>query len=399
MYTLDDISIAHKRVLVRADLNVPIHNGIIQDDTRIRALLPTLKTLMAQECSICLLAHLGRPKNKWTHDVSLKPIALKLSEMLREEVIFLENLEHALNAMQKSPHRSARLYLLENIRFYPEEEQNDPAFGQQLAQLADAYINDAFSVSHRAHASVEAVTHYLPSIAGPQLVNEVRILKQVLESSRRPTLAIIGGAKVSTKLGVLKTLVHKVDFLALGGGMANTFLKAQGFPMGASLVEDTMIQEASDILINAASTGCSLLLPQDGAVTYEEDLLTVRQEKCVGDLNDHDRLVDIGQQSLASIKQAIDRSQIVLWNGPVGLFEKAPFDQATRELALYLAQKTHEGTITSIAGGGDTIAALNKAGVFQKLSYVSMAGGAFLEWFEGKELPGLKALERAVQKK
>ncbi len=394
--TLEDLSINNKRVIVRADLNVPLKDGVVTDATRIERFVPTVKRLLGQNAAIIILSHFGRPKGKAVAEFSLKPVAAALEKALGQKVTFIET--DWSDDTSKAAAQNAKpgdVLLMENTRFSAAEEKNDAVFAKQLASLGDVYINDAFSAAHRAHASTEAIAHYLPSAIGPSMQAELDALSRVLENPEHPVLAIVGGAKVSSKLDLLGNLIHKVDRLAIGGAMANTFLAAEGHKIGdKSLVEKEMFDTAREILAKAKLAGCEILLPLD---VVAADDFKPNAPNAVYNLSNIDTtrmVLDIGPASILMMEKAIADSRTLLWNGPFGAFEMEPFDKATNDIARYAAKLVGEGKLVAVAGGGDTVAALAKAGVEQDFTYVSTAGGAFLEWLEGKALPGVEALKK-----
>ena len=391
--TLDDLDLAGKTVLTRVDINVPVKDGKVTDATRIERIVPTVHDILARGGKPMLIAHFDRPKGKVVDAMSLRQVVPALAAALGREVLLIETLEGAETLTEEA--RAADVLLLENIRFHPGEEANDPDFAARLAALGDVYCNDAFSASHRAHASIEALARLLPSCAGRLMQAELEALEAALGNPARPVMAVVGGAKVSTKLDLLGNLVQKVDRLAIGGGMANTFLAAQGLKVGKSLCEHKLADTAREILSKAGAAGCEILLPADVVVAREFAAgaahETVPAHACPEDA----MILDAGAQSVARLCAALDASKTLIWNGPLGAFEIAPFDAATNAAARHAAERTRAGKLVSVAGGGDTVAALNKAGVAQDFSYVSTAGGAFLEWMEGKVLPGVAALEGA----
>lgn len=390
--TIDDLDLSTKRVLVRVDINVPVQDGKVTDRTRMEAIRPTISDILAKGGRPILLAHFGRPKGKVVPEMSLAPLAAPLSETLGAPVDFVpdcigEAAEQAAEALEPG-----RVLLLENTRFHPGEEGNDPSFASALARLGDIYVNDAFSAAHRAHASTEGVAHLLPSAAGRLMQAELGALKKALSNPERPVVAIVGGAKVSTKLELLGNLILKVDQLVIGGGMANTFLAARGIEIGKSLAERDMTDTAREIETRAKTSGCRIILPSDIVVASElragVETRTLPANACPPDA----MILDAGPESVAEINALFEHARTLVWNGPLGAFETAPFDAATTACARKAAELTDAGTLLSVAGGGDTVAALNHAGVTERFSYVSTAGGAFLEWLEGKELPGVVAL-------
>ncbi len=391
--TLDDADVKGKRVLVRVDLNVPTENGRVTDRTRIERVLPTIREIADAGGRVILLAHFGRPKGGRSEKDSLKPIAAAVAEDLGRPVAFAEDCvgepaERAVAGM-----KDGDVLLLENTRFHPEEEKNEPGFAQKLASLGDLYVNDAFSAAHRAHASTEGVAHLLPSYAGRTMEAELDALSKGLENPQHPVVAIVGGAKVSTKIDLLENLVARVDALVIGGGMANTFLHAIDIGVGKSLCEKDLAPTAQRILDRAKETGCAILLPVDAVVSAEFKAGAPHHAYGIDAIPSDGMILDVGSQSVDRINAAIDDARTVVWNGPLGAFEIAPFDQGTVAAARHAAERTKAGKLVSVAGGGDTVAALNHAGVAEALSYVSTAGGAFLEWLEGKKLPGVEALK------
>ncbi|MGE0108582.1 MAG: phosphoglycerate kinase [Bdellovibrionales bacterium] len=391
--TISDLNIQGQRVLVRADLNVPMKDGAVSDDTRLIRFLPTLIKLRDAGAKIVILSHFGRPKGQREVAFSLRPVGERLAELLGSPISFADDCigdvaHKAVDALQDGD-----ILLLENTRFYKGETDNDPIFAQKLAMLGDVYVNDAFSAAHRAHASTEGIAHLLPSAAGLLMEAELNALGAALEQPEPPVAALVGGAKISTKLDVLHNLIKKTDLLILGGGMANTFLAAQGKAIGKSLYEAEMLDTAREIMKAAEENDCRLLLPNDVVVAsaLEENIET---QTVSSDMVPADKMIlDVGLDTIAEIKTALATCRTIIWNGPLGVFEIAPFDQGTSEVAQYVAQLTDNNKMLSVAGGGDTVAALSKAGVLNAFSYVSTAGGAFLEWMEGKTLPGVKALE------
>lgn len=396
--TLDDAELQGKRALVRVDLNVPMEDGKVTDDTRLRAVKPTVDKLRAGGAKVILLAHFDRPKGKVVPSMSLEPIVEPLSKVLGVAVSFGEDCIGANARAAVDALKPGDVLLLENARFHAGEEANDPAFANALAVNGDLYVNDAFSAAHRAHASTEGLAHILPAYAGEQMRLELSMLEKALGSPERPVMGIVGGAKVSTKLELLENLVGKLQFLAIGGGMANTFRFAQGYEIGGSLCEKDMADTAREILAKAEAAGCRVILPTD--VVVAEDLKpgaasSVRRlTEPNGGVGPSEKIFDVGPNSLAQIVDAISESRTLIWNGPLGVFEVKPFDKATIEAAQHAAKLARSGKLVAVAGGGDTVAALNAAGVVGDFTFVSTAGGAFLEWMEGKTLPGVAALSR-----
>ena len=387
--TLDDVNVAGKTVLVRVDINVPMENGVVTDATRIEKIVPTVKDIQAGGGRVVLLAHFGRPKGKVVPEMSLVLVQPALEAALGQKVTFIERPSHA--AIAALPQDA--VVLVENTRFTPMEEANDPQMAQFLAGLGDMFCNDAFSAAHRAHASTTGIAHLLPSFAGRQMAAELAALQAALGTPVRPVVAIVGGAKVSTKLELLGNLVTRVNHLVIGGGMANTFLAAQGINVGKSLCEHDLAQTARDILQQAATAGCEIILPRDIVVAREFKAHaaneTLAPDACPSDA----MILDAGPLTVAYINGVLEVAKTLVWNGPLGAFEMSPFDKATMAVAKHAADLTKAGKLTSVAGGGDTVAALNLAGVADDFSYVSTAGGAFLEWMEGKVLPGVAALD------
>ena len=390
--TLDQADVSGMRVLVRADLNVPMKDGRVTDATRIERLVPTIRDLIAKKAKVIVISHFDRPKGKRVPEMSLKPIAPVLAKVIGAHVAFADDCigpeaQKVVDSLQPG-----EVALLENLRYHNGEEANDAAFIKDIASLGDAYVNDAFSAAHRAHASTEGLAHVLPAYAGRQMQAELKALTLALENPKKPVMAIVGGAKISTKLDVLNHLVEKVDMLVIGGGMANTFLNAQGVKIGKSLCEHDLAETARAILKKAKTFGCEVILPtdavvadglRDGVATAVVDINAVPADKMI---------LDIGPISARTLESKLGITKTLLWNGPLGAFEIKPFDAGTNAIAVTVAVLTQTKALVSVAGGGDTVAALNAAGVAEKLSYISTAGGAFLEWMEGKDLPGVKAL-------
>ena len=392
--TLDDIDPKGKRVLLRADLNVPMTDGMVGDATRIERLAPTIRELAERGARVVVMSHFGRPKAKPEAAYSLRPLVAPLAEAIGRPVAFAEDCigppaERAVAALKPGD-----VALLENLRFQAGEEENDPGFAKQLAGLGDLYVNDAFSAAHRAHASTEALAHLLPAAAGRLMQAELDALGDALETPKRPVAALIGGAKVSTKLDLLAFITGKVDVLIIGGAMANTLLFAQGVAVGKSLCERDMVDTARRIIDRAKQAKCDLVLPVDGVVARALKAGAPSDTVAIDRVPPDAMILDIGPKTVQAIAERLAQSKTLVWNGPVGAFETAPFDAGTTALAKRVAALTREGKLLSVAGGGDTVAALAHAGVVHQLSYVSTAGGAFLEWLEGRELPGVAALTR-----
>ncbi len=388
--TLDDIEFAHKTALVRVDLNVPVKDRKVSDDSRIQSLLPTISYLLSKKTKIVLMSHFGRPSGP-DASLSLKFLLPDLEKAFDFKVDFIAECigDAVKKSLKEAPYPS--ITLLENLRFYEGEEKNDPLFSKDLADLADIYVNDAFSCSHRAHASVVGITKYLPSVAGRSLQSELVHLEQCLATPKHPLVAIVAGSKISTKLELLENLYQKVDTLIIGGAMANTMLAAKGLDVGQSLYEPNLLDIARKILKNTTAT---IILPEDVVISDELSETASTQIVNVHDIPKDKKAFDIGPKTVKKIKDTLKNAKTVVWNGPVGAFEFAPFAEASISIAKTLADLTQQNQCMSVAGGGDTLAVLALAGVKDKLSYVSTAGGAFLEWLEGKTLPGVEALEQ-----
>jgi phosphoglycerate kinase len=393
--SIADIDVANKRVLVRADLNVPVKDGAVSDATRLTRLVPGLKELSERGARVVVISHFGRPKDGPTPDLSLVAVAAKLGELMGKDVAFLpdcigEDVEKTVAAMQPGD-----VAVLENLRFHKGEEKNDPEFAKALARCGDIYVNDAFSAAHRAHASTEGITHLLPSFAGPLMLEEINALRTVLDKPRRQTAALVGGAKVSTKIPIIKHLIEKVDKLIIGGGMANTFLLSHGVDIGKSLAEPDLVGEARDIMTAAKHRGCAVVLPEDAVIAREFRSGVANAVVPTLAVASNSMILDVGPKSIEHINAVLGECHTLLWNGPLGAFEIPPFGEGTYAVAREAARLTRAGRLVTVAGGGDTVAALNAAGVTEDFSYVSSAGGAFLDWLEGRELPGVAALARA----
>ncbi len=396
--TIDDLDVAGKRVLVRVDFNVPMKDGAVTDATRIDRALPTIEELSKKGAKVLLLSHFGRPKGKPDSEMSLKPVAKVLGDHLGGPVEFVEDcIGDPVKKAAKSM-LDGDVALLENTRFHAGEEKNDPEFAKALAEHADAYVNDAFSAAHRAHASTEGVAHLLPSAAGRAMERELDYLKAALSAPVRPMMAVVGGAKVSTKIELLLNLVGKADILAVGGGMANTFLFAKGIGVGKSLCEPDLADTAREIMDQARGKGCEIILPVDVVVAKEFKEGADREVKLADAVGADDMILDLGPDTVNLIAEKIESAKTLVWNGPLGAFEIKPFDTATVEAARYAAKRVKDADLVAVAGGGDTVAALAAAGVENDFTYVSTAGGAFLEWLEGKTLPGVAALETSPEK-
>ena len=389
--TLDHADVKGKRVLVRADLNVPVENGVVTDATRIERMAHAITEIADKGAKVILLSHFGRPKGRDQKN-SLKPVAAEVAHIIKRPVKFVDDCigdgaERAVAAM-----KNGNIICLENTRFHPGEEKNDPVFVAALAKLGDIFVNDAFSVSHRAHASTEGLAHVLPAYAGRTLQAELEAFEKVLDKPARPLTAIVGGAKISTKLDLLGNLLKKVDVLVIGGAMANTFLMALGKNVGRSLAERDLVDTAQMIMDEAKTAKREIVLPVDAVVAQKFEALAPSRVVDVDHVGENDMILDIGPRSVEQVVSVLARSKTLIWNGPFGAFEMEPFDTGTVEVAEAAAELTAAGKLVSVAGGGDTVAALNVAGVTDRLTYVSTAGGAFLEWLEGKALPGVEVL-------
>jgi len=395
--TLKDLDLKHKTVLYRADLNVPMNNGRIEDKTRIERLVPTIKYLIKHKAKIVVLSHFGRPKGEFEREFSLAPLADALGLALGGiDVKFaLDCIGDEVKASIKNM-EFGDVLLLENLRFHAGETENSDSFIEQLASLGDVYVNDAFSCSHRAHASIVGIAQKLPSAAGFLLQDEIENLEKVLDNSQSPICAVIGGSKVSTKLELLHSLIGKVRLIIIGGAMANTFLKAQGIGIGKSLYEDGLVGAAAEIMKAAKDSGCEIILPSDVVVASEFKEKTRCEVVPVENVAKDKMILDIGPSTIAQIVLKLNNYKTLIWNGPIGAFECRPFDVGTISLARSVAMLTSQGNLTSVAGGGDIVAVLGIAGITDSFSYISTAGGAFLEWLEGKKLPGVAVLSKKV---
>ena len=392
--TLDDADLKGKRVLVRVDLNVPVADGKVSDDTRIRAVAPTITEIADKGGKVILLAHFGRPKGKPNPEMSLEQVMPALRDVIGRPVAFARDCigsdaEAAVAAM-----KDGDVLLLENTRFHAGEEKNDDAFVSALARLGDIYVNDAFSAAHRAHASTEGLAHKLPAYAGRAMQAEIEALESALATPERPVVAVIGGAKVSSKIDVLENLTAKVDALVIGGGMANTFMLAKGIAVGKSLAEADLVDTAKRIMAAADKAGCSIVLPEDVVVAAAFKAGAASRTVEATAVPDDQMILDIGPRSVEAVNAWIDKAKTLVWNGPLGAFEIPPFDKATVAVAKHAAERTKTAGLNSVAGGGETVAALHHAGVADDFTFVSTAGGAFLEWLEGKALPGVEVLRR-----
>ncbi len=392
--TIDGMDFSGKRVLLRADLNVPVQDGKVTDATRIERVVPTIREITKAGGKAILISHFGRPKGKVDKAYSLEQVVPAIANATGHPVGFIDtdwvNVQAAGEAIDDAPDGS--VLVLENTRFHPGEEENDPELVERMASLGDIYVNDAFSAAHRAHASTEGLAHALPSAAGLAMQAELEALEAGLGSPKKPVIALVGGAKVSTKIDLLQNLVARVDALVIGGAMANTFLLAQGIGVGKSLAEKDMGETVDAILGKAEKANCAIIVPVDAVVAWHFAENAPHQNYGLDAMDPDGMILDVGRQSRERIKGAIDEAATLVWNGPLGAFETRPFDEGTNEIARYAAARTKAGKLVSVAGGGDTVAALAHAGVKDDFTYVSTAGGAFLEWMEGKELPGVKAL-------
>jgi len=393
--TLDGAGVKGKRALVRVDFNVPMNDGAVADDTRLRAALPTIDRLRAGGARVILLAHFDRPKGKRVDSMSLRPVVAPLAALIGAPVAFADDCIGPAAARAAAAMADGDVLLLENLRFHAGEEANDPAFAAELAKNGDLYVDDAFSAAHRAHASTEGLARLLPAYAGEAMRRELDALEAALGNPKRPVLGIVGGSKVSTKLDLLKNLIEKLDALAIGGGMANTFLFAQGHEVGGSYCEKELAGTAREIMDLARDQNCELLLPIDIVVAERAAAGVAVRTRDLDAVDDDERILDAGPKTVARLTAAMDASHTLVWNGPLGVFEIAPFDAATTAAARHAATLAKAGKLVAVAGGGDTVAALHHAGVTDDFTFVSTAGGAFLEWMEGKTLPGVAALQVA----
>ena len=392
--TTAGVDVTGKRVLVRADLNVPAKAGVVTDATRLTRIVPGLRDLAQRGARVIVISHFGRPKGGADPEFSLKPVAVKLAELIGQPVAFIPDCIGPVAEAGVANLRPGSIAVFENLRFHKGEEKNDPEFAKALARSGDIFVGDAFSCAHRAHASTEGLTHLLPSFAGPLMMEEINALRVALEKPERPVAAVVGGAKVSTKIPVLLNLLPKVDKLIIGGGMANTFLQAMGVLTGQSLAEPEFHAHARNIMAEAKDAGCEIVLPVDGVVAHEFRAGAPSQIVSVHKIPLDQMMLDVGPDTVARVALVLAQCRTLLWNGPMGAFEIEPFGAGTFALARQAAAMTKAGLLVSVAGGGDTVSALNMAGVTGDFTYVSTAGGAFLEWLEGTELPGVVALTR-----
>ena len=391
---VDEIDVTEKRVLLRLDVNVPLKEGRVSDDTRIRRVLPGIKELTLGGAKVVILTHFGRPEGKVVNELSVWPVAECIGKLLGQRIKFETDVVGAGGITAAQTLQSGQILMMENLRFYPEEEANDYIFAKKLASLGDLYVGDAFSCAHRAHASIDLLPRLLPAAVGKSFASELRALGSVLTNPQRPLIAVVGGSKISSKLMLLENLVKNVDGLVLGGGMANTFLFAKGLPIGKSLCELDMVEVAKKIMKAAEFKGCNLLLPNDVVVAKIFKANALHRVSSIRGVNKDEMILDAGPKTIDAIKVFLRGCKTIVWNGPLGAFELEPFDAATNELAREVASLTQDSGLKSVAGGGETMAALANAGVNEHFSYVSTAGGAFLEWLEGKSLPGVDALQK-----
>jgi len=390
-YLDNNLNIEGKRVLLRVDFNVPTNNGSVSETSRIKKVLPTINFLIEKNAKIIIISHIGRPKGKIVPGLSLKPIAQKLSSLINKNVIFLSE-SIGFNVIEKSKKLSnGEILLLENLRFNKEEELNEKSFAKDLSKIGDIYVNEAFSCSHRAHASISKITNYIKAFAGPELIKEINIINMLTNEAKKPVVCIIGGSKISTKIDVLINLVKKIKTIVIVGAMANNFIKHEGYNIGKSIFEQNKENLVDNIRRLAKVHSCNLVIPQDVVVSKNHNLKG--QLKNLNQIDDTDLILDIGKKTIENISKLIDESKTVLWNGPAGYFEVEEFSVGSNKIAKKISENTKKKSLTSIAGGGDTVAAINKFGCSEGFTYISTAGGAFLELLEGKNLPGIKALE------
>ena len=389
-YIKDQENLNGKTILLRLDLNVPLKNGVITDETRINKILPIIDFLIQNKAKIIVISHIGRPKGKTTNNLSLKPICENIENKIKKKIKLIKENIFKLKKKDFFKDPEDQIFFLENIRFYKEEEKNDVIFSEKLSKLADIYVNDAFSCSHRAHASVSNITKFIPSFAGLQLQTEINALKKVTSEIKKPISCIIGGSKISTKIGLIKNLIPKFDNIILAGGMANNILNFKGYTIGKSIREDNCNKIIDEIFRFAEIHSCSIIYPEDVAVGKNMD--DKAKIKKINEVINDDIILDIGPKTIKKIKEIIDSSKTILWNGPIGYFENSNFANGSYEIGKKIVEKNKKNLIYSVVGGGDTIAVLNQLGALNDFNFVSTAGGAFLEYLEGKELPGIKAL-------
>ena len=390
----DDLQLEGKKVLLRVDFNVPINKGAISETSRIEKIIPTINFLLKKKAKIIILSHIGRPKGKLNKELSLKPISEKLGLLLNEKILFNDQKLEEISLSELNKINNGSILMLENIRFNKGEENNDDNFSKKLSKLGDIYVNDAFSCCHRSHASIEGITKYIPSYFGFQITEEINALKKITSDIKNPVTLIIGGAKISTKIKIINNLIKKFDNIVVVGGMANTVLKYKGINIGKSISENDYEKVVKEILDNSKKYNCKVLLPVD--VIVAKDFESKGKEKKLNEIDKEDLILDIGTKTIYSIKEIIDKSNSILWNGPAGYFENENFQNGTKKILEIISNKTLNDKIFSIAGGGETVAAINKFKKFNSFTFVSTAGGAFLEFLEGKDLPGIKALNKNV---
>ncbi len=384
------IVLKNKKVLLRVDLNVPINNGAVTESSRIEKILPTINFLLKREAKIIIISHIGRPKGKYIKEMSLEPISKKLSQLLKKEVFFNKTPINENTIKQINEASNTSLMMLENIRFYEGEERNDQKFCKQISSLGDIFVNDAFSCSHRSHASIDGITKYIPSYFGLQIIEEMNALKKITSDIKKPVTCIIGGSKISTKINVIKNLIKIFDKIIIVGGMANTILKFKGINIGKSIFEDNQEKIVEEIFKTSKEYNCTINYPMDVVVSEKFDGFGKNKE--LNEIKNNEMILDIGPKTLISIKEIIDKSNTILWNGPAGYFENPNFENGTKEISQMISQRTNKNDIFSVAGGGETVAAINKYSKIDSYTFVSTAGGAFLEFLEGKTLPGIRAL-------
>ncbi len=389
-----DLELKGKKVLLRVDLNVPMKDGAITESSRIKKIIPTIKLLIEKQAKIIILSHIGRPKGQYVKSLSLEPISKKLSSLLNKEILFIKDIidVNTINEVNKMPNGS--IIMLENIRFNKGEETNDVEFSKKISSLGDIYVNDAFSCSHRSHASIEGITKYIPAYFGLQISEEINALKKITSEIQKPITLIIGGSKISTKINIINNLIKKFNNIIIVGGMANTMLKHTGSNIGKSICENDCENLIKEIIKNSKKYNCNIFCPID--VSVSKNLEGKANNKDITEINNDEMILDIGPKTISSIKKIINNSNTVLWNGPAGYFENPSFQNGTKEILETISQKTNKDKIFSVAGGGETVAAINKFKKFDSLTFVSTAGGAFLEYLEGKTLPGIKALNQNV---
>ena len=389
-----NLNLKGKKVLLRVDLNVPMKNGAISEISRIEKIIPTIKLLIEKQAKIIILSHIGRPKGEIVEGMSLKPISKKLSSLINKEITFNNKKIDKIELSEVNNIENSSIMMLENIRFNKKEEINDERFAKEISNLGDIYVNDAFSVSHRSHASVDGITKFIPSYYGLQISEEINALKKITSEIKKPITLIIGGSKISTKIKIINNLIKKFDNVIIVGGMANTLLKHTGRKVGNSICENNCENLIKEILANSKKYNCKITYPVDVVVSKSKESFGTNKD--INDINENDIILDIGKKTIALIKEIIDETNTVLWNGPAGYFENPNFQEGTREILEIISQRTNNNKIFSVAGGGETVAAINKFNKMNSFTFVSTAGGAFLEYLEGKTLPGIKALNQNV---